>query len=487
MSDTAPGAVPRTRLVVYTALVGPKEKLNNPLADLPAGATSDLELDFVCITDNRALQSDVWRFVYLPTSHLPPEKLSRRPKALPHDYFADADYSLYIDNTVTLRRLPQSNDLTTTQPYLFRAFRHATRSTLQQEADAVAMLGYDDIATICAQLDFYASRTALDGITPLTTATVLLRAHHHDTVRRFGTLWWESLLTFSKRDQLSIDFALQQAGAQIDYLPGATHDSDLVHWHGSLDARRVRASFDARRYAWLHRDEPAAVRDPKAHFLAHGGGSDARYQRRAPLLEYICHQQGSSLGAQVSPRRGMAEALDALLAPQRQDPCRYLLVRVQGDAGPLAFGGDELAAAARAIGMLMGRTGKGTLLDLAVDDLADSDKVYTAQQQPYDMAIVIGLPGNLLASATQKLMRLLSPKHGVFVAALASPTTLPEALRAEQLLAAHAGAPVHTALHGSRHDDIDGGLDNTVIGLRCLPAPAAAYVAATPALAELPA
>jgi hypothetical protein len=470
---------PRTRLVVYTALVGPKEQLNNPLDGLPAGATSDLDLDFVCVTDNRALRSDVWRFVYLPTGHLPPEKLSRRPKALPHDYFADAEYSLYIDNTVTLRRLPQASDLVTEGPYLFRAFRHATRSTLQQEADAVAMLGYDDISTICAQLDFYASRVALDDITPLTTATVLLRSHHHETVRRFGTLWWESLLAFSKRDQLSIDFALQQAGAQIDYLPGATHDSELVHWHGSLDARRVRASFDARRYAWLHRHDPAAVRDPKAHFLTNSHGSDAPYQRRLPLLEYICHQQGSSLGAQVSPRRGMAEALDALLAPHRQGPCRYLLVRVLGDSGPQAFSGDELAAAVRAIGMLMGRAGKGTLLELSADDLAASDKVYTAQQQPYDLAIVIGLPGEQVAAATQKLMRLLAPAHGALVAALASPALLAEALRAEQLLGGWAGAAVHTALHGSRHDDVDGSLDNTVIGLRCMAAPVTA--AAEPA------
>ncbi len=466
--------LPRTRLVVYTALVGPKERLNNPLDGLPAGATSDLELDFVCITDNRALHSDVWRFVYLPTSHLPPEKLSRRPKALPHEYLADAEYSLYIDNTVTLRRLPQASDLATAEPYLFRAFRHATRSTLQQEADAVAMLGYDDISTICAQLDFYASRTALDSITPLTTATVLLRSHHAQAVRRFGALWWESLLAFSKRDQLSIDFALQQSGAQIDYLPGATHDSELVHWHGSLDTRRVRASFDARRYAWLHRDDAEALRDPKAHFLQHGHGSDARYQRRLPLLEYICHQQGSSLGALVCPRRGMAAALDALLAPHRSGPCRYLLVRVQGDAGAQSFSADEFAAAVRAIGMLMGSTGKGTLLDLAVDDLAASDKVYTAQQQPYDLAIVIGLPGAQLAAATQKLMRLLAPARGALVAALASPTTLPEALRAEQLLGGWAGAAVHTALQGSQHDDVDGGLDNTVVGLRCVAAPVTA-------------
>ncbi len=150
--------VQRTRLVVYTALVGPKESLNNPLDALPAGATTDLDLDFVCITDNPALQSPVWRFMQLPTGHLPPEKLSRRPKALPHDYFPDATYSLYIDNTVSFKRLPQAADLITARPYLFRAFRHARHTQLDQEAFAVAALGYEDPSIICQQLDFYASR-----------------------------------------------------------------------------------------------------------------------------------------------------------------------------------------------------------------------------------------------------------------------------------------------------------------------------------------
>jgi hypothetical protein len=51
------------------------------------------------------------------------------------------------------------------------------------------------------------------------------------------------------------------------------------------------------------------------------------------------------------------------------------------------------------------------------------------------------------------------------VAALASPVSLHDAWRAEQLVAAATGAAVQTALHASRHDDADGLLANTVIGL----------------------
>lgn len=49
----------RTRLVIYTVLIGAKESLRNPLGILPAGATTDLDLDFVCLSDNASLTSAV--------------------------------------------------------------------------------------------------------------------------------------------------------------------------------------------------------------------------------------------------------------------------------------------------------------------------------------------------------------------------------------------------------------------------------------------
>ncbi len=131
----AKAEAPRTRLVVFTALVGAKETLANPLELLEPGATSDLDLDFVCITDQPQLASPVWRMQPIGDRHLMSEKLSRRPKAMPHLYFPDVGHSLYIDNTVRFKRLPQAADLATGQPYLFRAFRHSKRQHPGEEIE----------------------------------------------------------------------------------------------------------------------------------------------------------------------------------------------------------------------------------------------------------------------------------------------------------------------------------------------------------------
>ena len=456
----------RQRLVVYTALVGPKEPLNNPLDILPADASTDLDIDFVCITDDATLTSPVWRFVLLPTCHLPPEKLSRRPKALPHEYFPDVQHSLYIDNTVSFKRLPQASDLATDRPYLFRAFQHARHTHLDQEAFAIASLGYEDSAVICQQLGFYRQRGGLDGITPLTTATVLLRSHHHPTVQQHGRVWWENILAFAKRDQLSFDFALRQAGAQVHYLPGITRDNPFIRWQGSLAPSRLRASFDPRRYAWLHRDQPAALADPKAHALALGRGSDPAYQRTLGVLELLCWQQGSSLGSQVSPRRGLATPLEPLLTPFRRPGIRFLIVRTQGATEPQAFAPAEFDSAGGALATYLGAGAEGTVLDLGPQDLADASRAYSAGAQPaYDLMLMLGLPGPQWLVAMHKLVRLLNPTQGLVVAALSSPVPLADAAQAQALVAVRTGRPVRALVHSAHHDDLPEPMPNSLLAL----------------------
>jgi hypothetical protein len=462
---TLPRSTDRERLVIYTALIGAKEALANPLGDLPAGAQSDLELDFVCVTDDPKLQSPVWRMLLIPSGHVPAEKLSRRPKALPHLYFPDDRYSLYVDNTVCFKRLPQAADLHTLRPYLFKAFRHATRENPEQEAAAVAMLGYEDVGTLCRQMDFYAQRRPLDTISPLTTATVLLRDHAATDVQRFGTLWWESVLAFSKRDQLSFDFALQESACAVEYFDGHTHDNPLITWNGSLAQHRVRASFDGQRYAWLHRDDPEAQRDPRAHFLAHPGGSDAAYQRPAPLLEYVCWSQGSSLGAQVSPRRDMAGALEGLLAPHRKSGQRFLLLRAQGGTAPHAWLPQEHEAAARALSMYLGPA-TGTLLDVPVAELDIEGRVYLRPDPPCDLVLVLGASSRQALAAVQMVHRMVDPARGQLVLALCDTLALRHAASLEDWLSGVYGTEARSQLHASRHDDDAASLPNSLLSIQ---------------------
>lgn len=449
------------RIVIYTALIGDKEPLGNPIAALESRDT-DLDIDFVCFTDNYALRSDVWRFHYIDSNHLPPEKLSRRPKALPHEYLAEWDASLYIDNIVTFKRLPRAADLATKEPYLFRVYRHATRRHPGEEADAIVMIGYDDAATICRQLDFYARLRPIESITPLSTCTVILRSHNHQDLIRFGITWWEQILNFSKRDQMSFDFAAIHTGCRIESLPGLKHDNDLIHNPINVQEGRVKASFDPVRYAWRHRHDPLAKQNPQAHFLAATVNGDAEYARRVSLFDYICHKRQSSLGSHVAPRRRVAEALQMAFESQRERGGTFLSVRVRDDASPEAFTDEEFAAAEAVLSTYLFRH-KGSMADFASRDFLTGSGAFQSGNLRFDIVVVFGLPPAGLPAIAEKLHALLKAEGGTLVVIGTAAATAADIADQEQQLAARLGVPCRAAITAANHDNLIDPLSNSAI------------------------
>ncbi len=275
-----------TTLAIYTVLTGDKEPLGNPIGRLQSIET-DLKIDFICFTDNPNLKSNVWNCRVFDTHRLPPEKSSRRPKALPHEYLADYDYSLYMDNICELKRLPNCSDLLEAPDtdYVYRVFKHSTRTVLAEEALAISSLGYDTAENLINQLDTYAQYLPLQSITPLNTCTILLRQHNHFQVIRHGRMWWEHILNFSKRDQMSFDFCRLQCGLKLSNLVGTKFENDLIWNHNNSGGERLLASFDLQKFDRLKAEltyrkggvsltsteiaalKKAANRDPSPHKL----------------------------------------------------------------------------------------------------------------------------------------------------------------------------------------------------------------------------
>ncbi|WP_271009651.1 glycosyltransferase domain-containing protein [Paucibacter sp. B51] len=452
----------RPRLVIYTVLTGSKEPLGDPLAELErARDDTDLDIGFVCFTDNRALRSPVWEFRYLDDTPLPPEKLSRRPKALPHEYLPDWEYSLYVDNIVRFKRMPRAADLQCASPYAFRTFRHTTRSNPRQEAEAIVQLGYESVDRLSAQLDFYATRMPLSDITPLSTCTVILRQHMHPVLVKFGVIWWEQILNFCKRDQMSFDFAIHCAQAQIDYLPGLKHDNDLIQNSANIQPNRVHANFDAVRYAWMHRQDPAARANPRQHYLDHGRFEGRSYNARLELFEYLCYQAGSSLGAQVAPRRQVAATLNDWLTPWRGKPGRLLLVSITG-AEPAAFEAEERARAEAALcAFLPGCV--GTRIELRAEQLAGGELAFRPDDGGFDLIVVLGASGRLLKPLLSLVAGAFKPQGQMLVLASES-APLADVAALESAIALKTGSPCRARVQGSRHDSLDAGLPNSLLG-----------------------
>lgn len=399
-------ADPAARVAVYTVLVGTKEPINNPLQYLGSGAGTDLQFDFLCFTDNPKLESPVWQMRPFDPGLVPHEKASRLPKARPDEFLPDHRYSLYIDNTVVFKRLPASHDL---RGGALRAFKHPWRNNPIDEGDVVVREGLDLAEVVADQLRFYAKARPETQLRRLTAGTVLLREHHDPLVRRFGRLWWEQILLFSKRDQLSLDLCADEARCPIDHFAGDKLNNDLFAWPVLPGpGRRVLASFDADLYAWHHRSDAAAREAPRNHFLAHGGDA-AVYKKRIPLFHYACLRTGSSLSDTAAPRRAIAAPIQIML-DRAGDSSRPILIVGFRSAEPYSVDESELAGASRAYYQYyrFGTSPPVFTCLLAVDQALDPAAFDApAPDKAFGQILVLGLPASCHAHAGAKFRPLL--------------------------------------------------------------------------------
>jgi hypothetical protein len=196
------------RRVVYTVLMGGYESL---LEQPQAGAQGT---DLICFTDDPETTSETWQVRHVkPALPADPNRSSRRPKILAHEYLADYDESLYIDNAVLLTAPADvvfDHMLTSTEP--MAVARHSFRESLREEFEAVVEIGLDAGWVVAEQLGHYerAASHVLAG--PTLWGGLLARRHNESAVREAMQIWWEHVLRYSRRDQLSLPLALEMAG-----------------------------------------------------------------------------------------------------------------------------------------------------------------------------------------------------------------------------------------------------------------------------------
>ena len=298
----------KEKLVIYTCLTGSNEDLANPFDRLLSSDT-DLDIYMICMSNNTSLKSDIWQIRYFDSYNLPNDKASRLPKTQPNLFFSEvARYSLYIDNTVRFKRLPNSSDLNFGSQPLFRLFQHPGWGTLEDEAFAISYYGYDSINRVLEQMSHYSSVKPIRAISPLSTCTLIFRDHHNQSIIKQGQFWWSHILAFSKRDQLSFDFACIQTGCTLSYIPESIHTNDLIYSPENISLHRKLANFDNSRYDWHiknsipHRANPNQFSDS----MVFNNIYDQYRRRDRDPLDFYCWLHKSSLGSIINPRRRLS-------------------------------------------------------------------------------------------------------------------------------------------------------------------------------------
>jgi hypothetical protein len=225
--------------VVYTALMGGYETLREePLAH-ESGA------DFVCFTDDRHLTSRTWQVVRVaPWLATDPVRSSRRLKICGHPELERYDQSLWIDNTVELLSRPEDFVDDWLDGVDLAAPLHSGQASVLTEAEAILDLGKDDAVRVYEQIAHYSRHAhAVLGANPHWTG-MLARRRTPEVAAAMQT-WWEHVLRFSRRDQLSFSVVMAECDVRLRSLSLPNLESPLHRWPRS-EGRVVRRSDDLR-------------------------------------------------------------------------------------------------------------------------------------------------------------------------------------------------------------------------------------------------
>ena len=252
-------------LTVYTAIGGGYDILRH------TGRAPD-DPRFICFSDAAYLpwKTPPYRYLGWEIRPLAPEHFGSwrmRAKAhqvMPHWYFPDAEYSLYLDGThvpaagYRLERLSEvflrDTDLAT--------FSHPHRACAYLEAAACLATERDDPVRIREQMRRYRDEGfprdhGLPGI------TVLLR-RHTPAVRAFNERWWDEIQRGSSRDQLSFSYVAWKLGMAWTPIPGHCYYSSLFTYvpHGELTCEEGIGTGDViREYDGRPRESVVLDRD----------------------------------------------------------------------------------------------------------------------------------------------------------------------------------------------------------------------------------
>lgn len=210
---------------VYTTLIGQYERLN----EQPVAARSSYP--FICLTDDPDLRSESWECrLVAPLFPMDPVRSQRDLKIRPHLYLSDYDASLYIDNSVILKSPPERFFELSDADTGFVLPRHSYRESVLDEFLAVSQLGFDDDGRIFEQLNHYL--LSMPGVLDETPwwAAIMLRDHRDARVRAMLEVWASHVKRYSRRDQLSVNFAFRTAGFQPSPIEIDNLVSELHSW-----------------------------------------------------------------------------------------------------------------------------------------------------------------------------------------------------------------------------------------------------------------
>lgn len=191
----------KKNICVYTCVTGTYDDLKDP-------TIIEDNIDYYCFTNNKNIKSSVWNIIYIEDNSLSDALLSRKIKLLGHDEI-NGKYDIYVwvDSSITV--LKPVNDFISKycdfSKHDYFSFKHHARNNIKEEMQACLFFGKESFDNINKLKKFY-EKNNYNYDDNLCENGVIIRKNNK-TVQKTMNLWFDMLLKYSGRDQLSFNYA----------------------------------------------------------------------------------------------------------------------------------------------------------------------------------------------------------------------------------------------------------------------------------------
>ena len=213
-------------IVVYTAITAGHDTLKEE--QVTDGA------QFFVFTDGD-FRSKTWKVLGTTNLFRSPRRTARYHKVLSHLFFPDAQYTVWMDGTMTLKApikeiidsFPKEAQIITSP--------HQERDCLYGEAKVCMDLDLDNPAIIEKQVKQY-KKEGYPEHAGLAETKIVIRKNTPQ-VEQFNKEWFYQLFTGSKRDQISFNYVAWKVGIEVYYFKESVRKSKLFGFQKHIKER----------------------------------------------------------------------------------------------------------------------------------------------------------------------------------------------------------------------------------------------------------
>lgn len=197
---------------------------------------------FVCFTNKKNPISNVFSFVKLPSTTGKEQsiRLARKVKLQIHKYLDldQYDYVVWIDSSCALKR--SISDLTNSLgENKIGIFSHNERNCIYKEGNFCIKINKDIKSIITKQLKKYRDENFPENYGLWATHCIVFKPHKD--IYDFFDAWYEEVKNGSKRDQISLPYALNKRNIKIStLLNSAIHDKTWKNYINIANHRRPK-------------------------------------------------------------------------------------------------------------------------------------------------------------------------------------------------------------------------------------------------------